>query len=82
VVHGDRGQQKSRRIAAIDLLQIRDLPSWFGDHIAAARERSADDALEWDQYQQNFLSPMYRFSIIWLLSTLHSVPREPNFNLL
>jgi hypothetical protein len=30
----------------------RDLPSWFGDHIAAAREGSPGDALEWDQYQQ------------------------------
>jgi hypothetical protein len=33
------------------------LPSWFGDHIAAAREGSPGDALEWDQYQQR-LSPI------------------------
>jgi hypothetical protein len=36
----------------------RDLPSWLGDHIAAAREGSPGDALEWDQYQQRLSSPI------------------------
>jgi hypothetical protein len=59
------------------------LPSWFGDHIAAAREGSPGDALEWTNISRDFLSPMYRFSIdMASLNASHSVPREPNFDLM
>src|ERR1700738_2416478 len=49
-VHGDRRGQAGHAAGLLYSISFksRDLPSWLGDHIAAGREGSPGDALEWD----------------------------------